>query len=70
MALMMVCSVHFVIQMLFYESSKCLHGRMKVLKGLHYGSIFLHYKPADSSIWDFSVDVRVNYDPLGDCIII
>ena len=43
-------------QMLFYESSKCLHGRMKVFKGKYYGSIFLHYAPVDKSIWDYSVD--------------
>lgn len=30
--------------MLFYESAKCLHGRMTELKGKYYGSIFLHYK--------------------------
>jgi hypothetical protein len=50
--------------MLFYESSKCLHGRMKVLKGEYYGSIFLHYQPVDKSIWDFTVDdVIANVPP-------
>mmetsp|Transcript_35025 Transcript_35025/g.33296 ORF Transcript_35025/g.33296 Transcript_35025/m.33296 type:complete len:330 (+) Transcript_35025:138-1127(+) len=40
-------------QMVFYESAKCLHGRMKALKGQYYGSLFLHYQPVDKSIWDF-----------------
>lgn len=30
-------------QMLFYESAKCLHGRMNEFKGRYYGSIFIHY---------------------------
>ena len=29
--------------MLFYESAKCLHGRMTEFKGEYYGSIFIHY---------------------------
>ena len=43
--------------MLFYESAKCLHGRMRKLKGKYYGSIFLHYAPVDKEIWDFNHDV-------------
>lgn len=43
-------------QMLFYESAKCLHGRMKTFHGSYYGSIFLHYKPVDKSIWDYDVE--------------
>lgn len=31
--------------MLFYESSKCLHGRPKTFKGSWYSSIFVHYYP-------------------------
>jgi len=31
--------------MLFYESSKCLHGRPKVFSGSWYTSIFIHYYP-------------------------
>eukprot|EP00587_Corethron_hystrix_P017029 CAMPEP_0113323744 /NCGR_PEP_ID=MMETSP0010_2-20120614/16534_1 /TAXON_ID=216773 ORGANISM="Corethron hystrix, Strain 308" /NCGR_SAMPLE_ID=MMETSP0010_2 /ASSEMBLY_ACC=CAM_ASM_000155 /LENGTH=199 /DNA_ID=CAMNT_0000182795 /DNA_START=590 /DNA_END=1189 /DNA_ORIENTATION=+ /assembly_acc=CAM_ASM_000155 len=33
--------------MLFYESSKCLHGRPRVFNGSWYSSIFLHYSPVD-----------------------
>lgn len=31
--------------MLFYESSKCIHGRPKPLKGSWYSSLFVHYYP-------------------------
>jgi hypothetical protein len=50
-------------QMLFYESSKCLHGRMKTLKGKYYGSIFLHYMPVDKKIWDWNVDRVIEHVP-------
>ena len=43
-------------QMLFYESAKCLHGRMTEFKGKYYGSIFLHYAPVDKSIWNYNID--------------
>lgn len=42
--------------MLFYESAKCLHGRMKTFKGRYYASIFVHYQPVDKNIWDFDVE--------------
>jgi len=35
--------------MLFYESSKCLHGRPKKMNGEWYTSLFIHYYPTD---WD------------------
>lgn len=35
--------------MLFYESSKCFHGRPHTFKGSWYSSIFVHYYPVD---WD------------------
>jgi hypothetical protein len=47
--------------MLFYESAKCLHGRMKRFKGQYYGSIFLHYAPVDKSIWPYTVEVQFVY---------
>ena len=42
--------------MLHYESAKCLHGRMQEFKGRYYGSIFLHYKPIEKSLWGYDVD--------------
>lgn len=50
-------------QMLFYESSVCLHGRMTKLKGKYYGSIFLHYKPLDTSIWNYVHDDVIAHVP-------
>ena len=32
--------------MLFYESSKCMHGRPRPFNGKWYSSIFVHYYPA------------------------
>lgn len=43
-------------QMLFYESSRCLHGRMKIFKGKYYGSIFLHYAPVDPGVWNYDLE--------------
>mmetsp|Transcript_16681 Transcript_16681/g.27668 ORF Transcript_16681/g.27668 Transcript_16681/m.27668 type:complete len:342 (+) Transcript_16681:133-1158(+) len=31
--------------LLFYESSKCIHGRPKPLNGSWYSSLFVHYRP-------------------------
>jgi hypothetical protein len=35
--------------LLFYESSKCLHGRPRTFHGSWYSSIFVHYYPKN---WD------------------
>lgn len=32
---------------LFYESSKCFHGRPQTFIGSYYASIFMHYRPID-----------------------
>lgn len=32
--------------MLFYESSKCFHGRPENFNGSWYSSIFVHYRPS------------------------
>jgi hypothetical protein len=50
-------------QMLFYESAKCLHGRMTTFRGKYYGSVFLHYQPVDKTIWDWTVDKVINLVP-------
>jgi hypothetical protein len=51
-------------QMLFYESAKCLHGRMQEFNGRYYASIFMHYQPADKALWDYNVDdVIANVPP-------
>jgi hypothetical protein len=48
---------HPLSQMLFYESAACLHGRRQVLRGKYYASVFTHYQPVDSNIWDFNTEV-------------
>lgn len=49
--------------MLFYETAACLHGRMTPFKGKYFGSLFLHYKPADKNVWDFTSDDVINNVP-------
>jgi hypothetical protein len=50
-------------EMMFYESAKCLHGRMKTLKGRYYGSLFIHYQPVDKSIWNVNIEEVINAVP-------
>lgn len=43
--------------MLFYESAKCLHGRMRTLKGKYYGSLFVHYMPVENDVhWGYDIE--------------
>ena len=42
--------------MLFYESSKCLHGRTTTFHGSWYTSIFVHYRPKYD--WDMNKPKR------------
>mmetsp|Transcript_30016 Transcript_30016/g.34877 ORF Transcript_30016/g.34877 Transcript_30016/m.34877 type:complete len:350 (+) Transcript_30016:77-1126(+) len=44
--------------MLFYESSKCFHGRPHTFKGSWYSSIFVHYYPVD---WDLENKENENH---------
>lgn len=45
--------------MLFYESSKCLHGRPKTFNGEFYSSLFIHYYPVD---WDYeNINLETHY---------
>eukprot|EP01038_Epipyxis_sp_PR26KG_P012556 gene12556-16840_t len=50
-------------EMLFYESAISLHGRRSALKGKYYGSLFLHYKPADKSIWNYTTEDIIAHVP-------
>jgi hypothetical protein len=38
-------------QMLMYESAKQYHARLQPMIGRHYGSVFLHWLPADGWNW-------------------
>lgn len=35
----------------FYESARCLHGRMAPLQGEYYVNIFTHYRPVGDDSW-------------------
>ncbi|CAE7439598.1 unnamed protein product [Symbiodinium microadriaticum] len=35
----------------YYESARCLHGRMKPLRGKSYSNLFTHYRPAGDPEW-------------------
>eukprot|EP01038_Epipyxis_sp_PR26KG_P007834 gene7834-10640_t len=51
-------------EMLLHESASCLHGNMKPFRGKYYASLFLHYKPRDAAVWNFSQeDVIENVPP-------
>jgi hypothetical protein len=51
-------------EMLFYESAKCLHGRMTKLRGKYYASIFIHYQPVDPAVYNIKhADVIANVPP-------
>ena len=59
--------------MLFYESSKCFHGRPRRLNGSWYSSIFVHYYPKDG--WQdvdheldahYAVPPHWSRDPIGE----
>jgi hypothetical protein len=46
--------------MLFYESSKCIHGRPRPFNGSWYTSIFVHYYPAEN--WESGTrDLETHY---------
>ena len=59
--------------MLFYESSKCFHGRPRRLNGSWYSSVFSHYYPKDG--WQktdhsleahYAVPPHWNVEPVGE----
>jgi hypothetical protein len=35
----------------YYESARCLHGRMMPLNGSYYVNLFTHYRPIGDSRW-------------------
>lgn len=50
-------------EMLYYESAKCLHGRMTEFLGKYYASIFVHFQPVDIDVWNYSVEDVINAVP-------
>lgn len=45
--------------MLFYESSKCIHGRPRPFHGSWYSSIFVHYYPKHG--WRKDQELEIHY---------
>jgi hypothetical protein len=50
---------------LFYESSKCFHGRPRPFRGSWYSSVFVHYSPVHGYKENFSKDHKVIAIPPG-----
>jgi hypothetical protein len=51
--------------MLFYESSKCFHGRPRPFRGTWYTSVFVHYHPTAPWLSD-RLDWEAHTRPRGD----
>ena len=55
---------------IYYESARCLHGRMQPLEGEFYVNLFAHYRPVGDPEWykkenpNNSVTPRID---IGDC---
>jgi len=47
--------------LLFYESSKCFHGRPKPFRGSWYSSVFVHYYPDDDEWKKVSHSMEAHY---------
>mmetsp|Transcript_30921 Transcript_30921/g.74675 ORF Transcript_30921/g.74675 Transcript_30921/m.74675 type:complete len:427 (-) Transcript_30921:118-1398(-) len=51
--------------LLFYESSKCFHGRPRPFNGSWYSSVFVHYYPANGWKENFDRDLKTVAIPPG-----
>ena len=57
----------------YYESAKCLHGRMKPLQGAFYVNMFAHYRPTDDPDWftkENPPDAPKPLIDIGECEIV
>ena len=52
----------------YYESAKCLHARMKPLNGSHYVNIFSHYRPIGDPEWYAKENPPGTPEPLLDIV--
>ena len=50
----------------YYESAKCLHGRMKPLRGEYYVNLFAHYRPVGDPQWFTRDNPEDTPEPLID----
>lgn len=54
----------------YYESARCLHGRMQPLDGAFYVNLFAHYRPVGDPAWftrSNPVDGPAQLLDLGKC---
>lgn len=51
----------------YYESARCLHGRMRPLagKGSFYVNLFAHYRPNGDPDWSFKPTPEGHARPIG-----
>lgn len=57
----------------YYESARCLHGRMKPLKGAFYVNLFAHYRPIGDPDWfrkENPADGVPQLIDVGDCQLV
>jgi len=50
----------------YYESAKCLHGRMKPLRGAFYVNLFAHYRPIGDPEWFLRDNPTTTPEPIID----
>ena len=56
----------------YYESARCLHGRMKPLNGAFYVNLFAHYRPVGDPQWYLGQNPEDGVEQLldvGDCSV-
>jgi hypothetical protein len=56
--------------MLFYESSKCFHGRPRPFKGSWYSSLFVHYYPTDWDPEQAELEISYSLPPTWDRMVL
>lgn len=50
----------------YYESARCLHGRMQPLQGAYYVNLFAHYRPVGDDMWYTRPNPEGNTPPALD----
>lgn len=59
-------------EVVYYESARCLHGRMRPLNGSRYVNIFSHYRPVGDDRWYQKPNPPGTPEPLiniGTCVL-
>eukprot|EP01033_Poteriospumella_lacustris_P017249 gene17249-12337_t len=54
----------------YYESARCLHGRMQPLRGAYYVNLFAHYRPIGDPTWFLKKNPEEATEPaldIGHC---